>query len=1629
MITGETATFEASKKLLLSNLGLLSNESKRRDNEIHQASDKSIEILKTVKSIDELRRHPDFILPFIIATSSGNAKLTSIALQCIQRFLTVEYIPKSQLGALLDSFISATHLADEIKLKVFQVLPTFFKTYSRYIYGPLCEKLLQCCSSSLLLGSKTAVIIDTANATMQQLIDEIFERLDYEWNSNDKETQSVLNEVIYDVIVADGENQDNKQTIKVNAYQYDVNRIFSYLCVSVDSSKTSSKRNETDHKGALKLDIMPLDYTLEIIESVLKNNRSAFIRNEDLRYLLRIKIIPSLLRIMSSSSQFTTVVRSYRSIRTLIKKEFLSVLEIELEVILSLIIYILSEESSKPLWNKVLSLELFLGVLKDTPLLADIYMLYDNYSDKKHIITNLLHEVMELINKANITNILQISEIIGFSDIASTLTETSMARKQYISILDKINPPPVDDSYIIWLIISIVCSYSDSLNVEAQSALDKGDTDSNSKIFRGIRTTTQGTFSEMFDLFVKLFHSNALDKQIFHSLLRSFQKLTHTVGILSMTTEVNKCLEVFLTSIYQNSVDDADTERTTDSGNIGQSSMSVLDQISDTLIGQGNNDDSNTENKSNMKGRLHSRNFNAKHIRLFRALISLSISLGSNLEEKSWKYILVSCQWVSYYLYGPSPDYKSSNFAAKIPKAPVISKEEINSIENSMENLIASTQNYDSESFMNFITTLMNCSSENISTKEEANDISESEFTNDSIKYCVYNRSYFMTNIGEISIRNNVRFSFEEGKESWEKIMNYYVYVIGNRDIYDVSLRFYATRLILDIIKSTIDVTDEMKSGDDKQMRFAYLQNLVFNPLNDSINVLKKLKIENQEIYNGVADIELKIALHILSALKDILNEIGDYMTDSWIIIFNIINCPFQWINLDGMNSLEKDGDDSSLIVGFSMKYKELVDISYDVFKLISDDFLQTLPLNSINQVIDTLVTFVIQKWNLNVSFASISQFWLIGDYMRTHYSKSETGGAAQGNELHQAILSQDLSISSWIYLLKRLMDCIDDERAEIKNGSIQTFYRILSSYISILPNWDLIFDDVLTKLLNKRLNENEMVANSEFLDSAFKGLIDIYPIHYNDFRDNDKRIDQWLSLISFFNHVLKSSSPEAAFIAITNFQKLIKKLNEMKDVPTLILKTTYETWCSFNIIYSDISNKNAYQNKSGYDCIDELIKGFPELFQLLKKYDMIEMDFVKQSLTLFNAAIRYPLLPEHTRDNKRPSTLQSYILTALNSFEMIKESEVERAIILQLSNIISLPFDTREKIEKKLMPKLSESSKNRIPTFEAVCYNASVSLKQRLSALIMTNKNVLDDVYAIKLMKNIGKVAERKSMINLSEDPKNALWIRASDCLRIIAVELFEDLTVLGKNEIYKQSVFDIYTSVTVAPLHRVNAEIDEETQFSDIEEFTQFSNLLLRPNVIKHVDEKQLNLFVSTVWTNSFLFELDEIEDELIKMSEDLFDLSKTLSNFKFSEIAGSTIEPPLLSKYNCSILCLKDLIKFFSYREAEYTLLREVAVQYLVSRTAFALRRYISDQSLIGKAPISKIRKIELDILLHGLREILERISKFDNDTDNDTVKKLQILYPLILRTIPISHKVPELQNTVLELSLSFTKLSSK
>lgn len=134
----------------------------------------------------DLTRRPNFVRPFLLACATRNLKYAGTAISCLQRLVVTNGLAQETLKDVLDVLRECSSLGRvlpirssirrntyhfiglDIQLKILQALPSLLQNYASRLTGDLLATALHICF--LLLASKTAVISNTAAATLQQLV-------------------------------------------------------------------------------------------------------------------------------------------------------------------------------------------------------------------------------------------------------------------------------------------------------------------------------------------------------------------------------------------------------------------------------------------------------------------------------------------------------------------------------------------------------------------------------------------------------------------------------------------------------------------------------------------------------------------------------------------------------------------------------------------------------------------------------------------------------------------------------------------------------------------------------------------------------------------------------------------------------------------------------------------------------------------------------------------------------------------------------------------------------------------------------------------------------------------------------------------------------------------------------------------------------------------------------------------------------------------------------------------------------------------------------------------------------------------------------------------------------------------
>ena len=113
--------------------------------------------------------------PFLIACGTKNVKFTGIAVVCLQRLVVSRALPRSRLREVLEAFREAISAGLDVQLKILQALPSLLQNYADELEGEFLAAALNICT--ILQASKNGIVLNTAAATLQQLVVSVFDKV------------------------------------------------------------------------------------------------------------------------------------------------------------------------------------------------------------------------------------------------------------------------------------------------------------------------------------------------------------------------------------------------------------------------------------------------------------------------------------------------------------------------------------------------------------------------------------------------------------------------------------------------------------------------------------------------------------------------------------------------------------------------------------------------------------------------------------------------------------------------------------------------------------------------------------------------------------------------------------------------------------------------------------------------------------------------------------------------------------------------------------------------------------------------------------------------------------------------------------------------------------------------------------------------------------------------------------------------------------------------------------------------------------------------------------------------------------------------------------------------------------
>ncbi|KAG1875783.1 hypothetical protein F4604DRAFT_1903720 [Suillus subluteus] len=978
----------------------LASESRRKHPEIREAAEKSLAILRsspeqaTASLASDSVQSDDLLRPLFMGCAAKNAKVVASL---------VGVAPAVDRPQGCTAVCCRTHRVD-IQLRILQILVSLITNFPS-IHGELLGEALLLCFK--LQDSRIAVVSSTAAATLRQLVMFIFGKM-----VNEDRQESNGTPDLSEAALPDG------STKVLGPCAKDAFSVFEDLCLLAISEKLNF----------LKLDYLHKTFALELIESVLTSYHELFRKHTELLMLLQHYLCPLILKSLSDRHVFPLTLRCTRVVFLILTK-FSFELEAEVEALLMILIRMVSEDFdtlnpdhsvSRPIWTRVLAMEIMRGVCSDAELVRNIWDRYDAQQPGSKIFSSLVIALRRLITEKPV--LLGVSEQMmgtGISHVDDSATpsgsnyglesvQNSTMKVQCIDQLDKADSPPIPEAYIYLLAVQCIVSLCEgfasftgplatSIIVQrpqaagepvicAPAALDLStlpQDDPATQHLIIVRCMVESGWPALLAALSFIISTNLSD-ELFVDVLSSYQALTNVAGMLALSTPrdalFNSLSKFAIPSRVVSSLESSVEPPTP------RTSTSFIDSLG--LIAP-----------------IQAPGLSERNLACLKVLVSSALFLAGSLGE-SWYGILEALQNADYVLnikastnrrmgtpITPSPSVSAMSSAERgeVARHSLLKDIDSESVLAAVQRLFDASKNLEDSAFQDFVAALCKLSSEMVGMQSGGNTLTESDDSLSPVPISPHRKRVSRIHLPRtLSIR-------VQGARVLDEILT----VVSRNLSPTGDLQAQVKRRVLDILfKQIVPASSDV-------------------PVTSTNNELRRMGLET---------------------LHQILQASGHTLVVKWGSIFEMLGSicipvPLsrsQSVDPTSTLSLQETPRQKPLPLGYvdDRGYTALVKIAFQSLKLICD-FVSVLSPEDLRLCITTLGQFGRQA-DTNIALATAeSLFWSVLDSIQAKRKDAE--------------IDPEFS-ALWMCLLEVLGLCTD-ARHEVRVGAIKTLFRAIQLY------------------------------------------------------------------------------------------------------------------------------------------------------------------------------------------------------------------------------------------------------------------------------------------------------------------------------------------------------------------------------------------------------------------------------------------------------------------------------------------------------------------------------------------------------------------------------------------------------
>ncbi|KAK7789330.1 hypothetical protein R5R35_012807 [Gryllus longicercus] len=1074
---GGTTGNDAAQKFLDSlqnDLKNLSAETKKKFPQIKESCEEGIVKLRNAAANPQTPVYyivNQILYPLVQGCETRDHKIVKICLGMMQRLITQQAVDQKGARYITDTLWMLMESGTE-EVKVLQSV-TLLLTTNAVVHGDTLARNLVLCFR--LHFTKDSTTINTAGATVRQLVSLVFERVVAE-DEYFKTRDTVKREVnLEELKIPSNVAPKGLRPCAADAYL-----MFQDLVQLVNADQPYWLIGMTE---------MTRTFGLELLESVLTNFSSVFFQHPEFSFLLKERVCALVIKLFSPNIKYRSSVpasvqqatpldkpyfpismRLLRVVSILIQK-YHSLLVTECEIFLSLIVKFLDPD--KPVWQRSLALEVLHKMTVQPELLKSFCECYDLKTHATNIFQDIVNSLGAYVQSLFVNPQLMgqtasaagavpgtqgqppallagmpvgpgVSPQPGFFSrgvwlpVVATFS-SGQAKSTYLEMLDKIEPPPIPDGY------GISVAYACLLDIIRSIALTiEGIPAANGE--QQLTVTYKGTEEEK-KLHCQLINSSwcgllaalsplidaSTDESASENVLKAIQTFASLCGCLDLHTP----RDAFITAICKASLPP-------------HYALTVLNTAPQGAGSARSSQDLNSQYNLSTYGEADYRQqvvavgtplptaslpigaqqgpvmLTAKNLQCMRALLSLAHCHGTILGT-AWHLVLTTLQHLVWIL-GLKPSTGGSLKAGRttadsnavittavMADLPVLSA--------MLSRLFESSQYLDDVALHHLIDALCKLSHE-------------------AMELAYSNREPSLFAVAKLLETGLVNLPRVE--VLWRPLTNHLLEVCQHPHI---RMREWGVEAVTYLVKAALQHKYQPPLRENQK-----LQTLLLGPLAELSSVP----------HGDVRQRQLECVLHVLHGA-------GETLSHGWPLVLGIIGAVS-----------DHHGEN-------------LIRVAFQCLQLVVTDFLPVMPWRCLPLCVDTAAKFGSQTQELNISLTAVGLMWNISDYFYQNQEKlcqSLSGDTSVFPEFPGTPNMPPFD-KLWMCLYARLGDLCVDSRPAVRKSAGQTLFSTISAHGGLLhqPTWQAVLWQVLFPLLDK-VRSLSSSASNEKVDTGGNILI-----------------------------------------------------------------------------------------------------------------------------------------------------------------------------------------------------------------------------------------------------------------------------------------------------------------------------------------------------------------------------------------------------------------------------------------------------------------------------------------------------------------------------------------------------------